>query len=984
MKRLLFVAEKPSISKSIAQILGGRPQQIGNPPRTPVTWRFEYLYGGQQCEIVCTSVAGHIMEIDFPDRYKRWESCSPIDLFQAPIVKSVKQSLGTFASNIRHHGRTADIVVIWTDCDREGENIGAEIAEIAREVNHRVQVLRARFSVISPPELRRAMNQLDQLNLLTSAAVDARQELDLRIGAAFTRFMTKRLRVFSDLKDQVLSYGPCQFPTLGFVVDRYRLKANFETELFWRIDVAVKKEETLVKFNWQRTHLFDHMMCNVLFERCQQARFAVVVKVDMKPKDKWKPLPLTTIEMTKLGSRLLHISSDRIMKIAEDLYNRGLLSYPRTETDQFEPTFELFPLIQKQQTDVRWGAFAQGYVILDRDLSRPLARYHGLISPPRRGKNNDKAHPPIHPTALAPDLSGDEKKIFELVTRRFLACCSQNAKGSETVVELQIAEESFTAKGLMILERNYLDVYPYDRWSDQDIPTFRVGERLIPDVLQVAESATQPPPLLSEADLITMMDKSGIGTDATIAQHIKTIQDRKYAMKDAGGRFSPTTLGFALIEGYDNMGFGYDISLSKPYLRSQTEADMKRIMDGVKTKDDVVRDALRLYMDVFNKVTTQSMRLQESVARHFGHGADIAEIPVEHNVAVKKCRCGQIMTLRSHPNGRFVALLQFRFVPGKVPPYIPLSYVGCLGCDLDLVELLQTKEFSQRRVERHPVPGVPQADRLQGSTRDHRASRGRSHADGRTHGASPYVNDQNTKFCECGQSAALRTVRKEGPNMGRQFHCCLKEQSDPSRCNFFEFEDDPNSRTTNATRVRHGGSLLTSTRPPGQDDDGHDQNDSSRCNFFEFDDEPNSRPQLHGNPSAGRPGGASSGARYAPPQNDDQENAPRCRCGLLASKKKAPTKIANFIPALAPAASAASSSGPTEIRENAVALVLVAEGRETRDSTPAAERDSTEVAGGAPREGVEVDGHGGGVGGVGAGVVDGVRIGRTVAENGET
>jgi DNA topoisomerase-3 len=137
------------------------------------------------------------------------------------------------------------------------------------------------------------------------------------------------------------------------------------------------------------------------------------------------------------------------------------------------------------------------------------------------------------------------------------------------VVKAEIAEEQFTAKGLVITQRNYLEVYTYDRWSDTEIPAFTQNERIPSESLVMTQGSTQAPPLLSEADLITLMDKSGIGTDATIHDHIKTIQEREYVTKDPNGRFMPTTLGFALIEGFDSMGFGFNISMSKPYLRRQ-------------------------------------------------------------------------------------------------------------------------------------------------------------------------------------------------------------------------------------------------------------------------------------------------------------------------------------------------------------------------------------------------------------------------------
>ncbi len=101
-----------------------------------------------------------------------------------------------------------------------------------------------------------------------------------------------------------------------------------------------------------------------------------------------------------------------------------------------------------------------------------------------------------------------------------------SAIGQQSIVTATIANERFTARGLTITQRNYLDVYKYDKWGEHSLPVFQKGQRYAPSLLAMRESKTEPPPLLSESDLITAMDKNGIGTDATIAQHIKTIQDR--------------------------------------------------------------------------------------------------------------------------------------------------------------------------------------------------------------------------------------------------------------------------------------------------------------------------------------------------------------------------------------------------------------------------------------------------------------------------
>lgn len=150
-------------------------------------------------------------------------------------------------------------------------------------------------------------------------AVAARIELDLRLGAAFTRMQTLALKPMIDPVQElkVISYGSCQFPTLGFVVDRYFRVKNFVPETFWYIKVLHEKENIKVNFNWKRGHLFDRMAVTILFERCLAVKKAEVIKMQKKPTKKWKPLPLTTVELQKMGSRFLRMDSQAVMKVTE-------------------------------------------------------------------------------------------------------------------------------------------------------------------------------------------------------------------------------------------------------------------------------------------------------------------------------------------------------------------------------------------------------------------------------------------------------------------------------------------------------------------------------------------------------------------------------------------------------------------------------------------------------------------------------------------
>jgi DNA topoisomerase-3 len=393
--------------------------------------------------------------------------------------------------------------------------------------------------------------------------------------------------------------------------------------------------------------------------------------MEKKPTSKWKPLPLTTLELQTNGTKYLHMNSQRVMQVAEALYTKGFISYPRTETDRFDQGMDLRGLIQKQTQAPNWGQYAQGLL-------------NGGFQWPRAGGHDDKAHPPIHPVNyVAPGaLNQDEQRLYEFVVRRFLACCSEDAKGMKSTVEIEYGSEGFHANGLIVLERNYLDVYPYDKWtSSEELPNYTVGETFVPTEALMKDGKTSPPHYITEPELLRTMDANGIGTDATMQEHITRIQDRNYVLArevsrsvtdednndesvDSGGsrggrrggrgrgsrangttrgsgsvnEFIPTNLGVALIEGYNNLQF--ETSLSKPFLRKevrvwlmdyephgkflhvvqvltnfahQMELQMTAICQGTQTRNDVVRQNLERYRAVFAR-TTQEMDVLKAVS----------------------------------------------------------------------------------------------------------------------------------------------------------------------------------------------------------------------------------------------------------------------------------------------------------------------------------------------------------------------------------
>lgn len=162
--------------------------------------------------------------------------------------------------------RGCDYLVLWLDCDKEGENICFEVMDAVshsiRNVRSSSVTFRAKFSAITDKDIKHAMATLGQPNENEAKSVDARQEIDLRIGCAFTRFQTKFFQGrYGDLDSSLISYGPCQTPTLGFCVQRHDEIQSFKPEAFWYIQLNVGSPD--VSLEWSRNRIFSKDIANL-------------------------------------------------------------------------------------------------------------------------------------------------------------------------------------------------------------------------------------------------------------------------------------------------------------------------------------------------------------------------------------------------------------------------------------------------------------------------------------------------------------------------------------------------------------------------------------------------------------------------------------------------------------------------------------------------------------------------------------------------
>ena len=184
-----------------------------------------------------TSVSGHLLNLEFLSSYRNWNNVDPQSLFDATVRKSCSENMAPIKRTLEREVRSCQGLIIQTDCDREGENIGFEIIDVCRAIKPNITVYRAIFSEITAAAVKRALQNLTAPDKRQSDAVDVRTELDLRTGAAITRFQTMRLqRLFPEkISDKLISYGSCQIPTLGFVAERYKEIEAFVSEPFWKI-----------------------------------------------------------------------------------------------------------------------------------------------------------------------------------------------------------------------------------------------------------------------------------------------------------------------------------------------------------------------------------------------------------------------------------------------------------------------------------------------------------------------------------------------------------------------------------------------------------------------------------------------------------------------------------------------------------------------------------------------------------------------------
>eukprot|EP00897_Mesotaenium_endlicherianum_P000232 jgi/Mesen1/10209/ME000077S09546 len=595
---VLMVAEKPSIATAVASLLSGG--QMRSRRGHLDVHEFRGHFQGQAASFRVTSVIGHVLSLDFPAQYQNWDTVDPAELFDAPAVKMESNPKAHVCRHLQQEARGCQYLVLWLDCDREGENICFEVMDntlpwMAQPPQHQQQVVyRARFSAVSDADVRAAMAALGAPNENEARAVDARQEIDLKVGVAFTRFQTRFFHnKYGTLDSSVISYGPCQTPTLGFCVQRHQHIATFAPEPFWRVRPTLQKSGRRIDLEWKRGHVFDRQ-AGSMFEKLvsEGASTCRVVAVGSKEEGRARPRGLTTVELLKAASSVLGLGPQHTMQVAERLYTQGVLSYPRTESSAYPPSFDARALLAAHAAHPVWGPYA----------AQLLAAGPSLTSP--HGGHDAGDHPPITPTRAVTSAElgdGDAWRVYDYVARHFLGSVSPDCRYVQTKVVLTAGGEQFSCSGHRTVFAGYTAVMPWLAMADEGLPPFAEGEVVPLLQVELHQGRTSPPDYLTESELITLMEKHGIGTDASIPVHINNICERNYCQVVLGRRLVPTALGVALVRGYQHI----DADLCLPDIRRYIEQQITLIARGQADYTRVVRHALLQFSRKFAYFVSQ-------------------------------------------------------------------------------------------------------------------------------------------------------------------------------------------------------------------------------------------------------------------------------------------------------------------------------------------------------------------------------------------
>lgn len=577
--KTLVIAEKPSVGRDIARVLKCSKNNQGalEGEKYVVTWAL-----------------GHLVTLADPEaydsKYKTWEMKDlPMlpEKFQLVVIKQTGKQYQT----VKNHLYRKDIsdVVIATDAGREGELVARWI--LAKAGSHK-PVKRLWISSVTDKAIREGFAHLKDgrayLNLY--AAAEARAEADWLVGINGTRALTCKYNA-------QLSCGRVQTPTLSMIAQREKEIREFKPEKYYGLTLACGG----VTWTWQdgksgSSRTFNAERIEKIKSRVQNEKLTVK-EVHRTTKKTYSPGLYDLTELQRDANKRFGFSAKETLNIMQRLYeNHKVLTYPRTDSRYIGK--DVAETLKERLKACSVGPYRK---VAGKLINQPIKINKSFVDD---SKVSD--HHAIIPTEQFVQLehmSSDERKIYDLVVRRFAAVLYPPCEYEQTTLKGICGGETFSAKGKIMKQPGWQAAYEdfQEEESEEDIreqllPEMKEGTSGLVTLVKVNEGQTKPPAYYNEATLLTAMEKGGLGTVATRADIIDKLFNT-FLMEKKDKDIHVTAKGRQLLELVPE-------DLKKPALTADWEKKLMAISEGRLKKDVFIRDIRGYTEEIVSEIRT--------------------------------------------------------------------------------------------------------------------------------------------------------------------------------------------------------------------------------------------------------------------------------------------------------------------------------------------------------------------------------------------
>ncbi len=425
--------------------------------------------------------------------------------------------------NLKKLAQKAENVYIGTDPDREGEAIAYFLSKELRTSNGKVK--RVVFYEITSESLKRSIEKAGAVNMNMVYSQFARRILDRLVGYRVSPILWKYL------KNNKLSAGRVQSPALRLVVEREKERENFKRKKYYYVKVTFEKEGISFTAVYQ-TRYEDPSEAKLVADKIRDGLYAVSdIKVEMESIP--PPKPFITSSLQSEANAKLNFSSEKTQLLAQRLYEKGFITYPRTDSFRMEK--------RKAQEFMSYivNKFGNEYV--------------GKLRKFKEKPTSQGAHECIRPVSLKKEpAEEDERSLYRLILSRTLASLMANLIVKRQTVFIEVSSPFLKKPLLLIAKGVYKDfegwtkVYPSDI-KEEKLPLLKKGDLLKPLKVYVEEKKTEPPPRYTEGSLIKTLEKLGIGRPSTYTSVVKLLKERKYVNLYRKSLI-PTETAFRVVE----------------------------------------------------------------------------------------------------------------------------------------------------------------------------------------------------------------------------------------------------------------------------------------------------------------------------------------------------------------------------------------------------------------------------------------------------